>query len=254
MTGEDYRIDVPGITSGVSVTPISVFTPITPTVISKPDDLSKVGIFEITLPDNIISQTKLDGVTPADLISPGGIDTSVPGRVKITSGDLAGLELDFTGFDPGQTYTYRVVVDNKLGVFGSGKETFPGSGEYVVYDPTDTSKDKLEKGIFDALFALRDSLNSGDHRKVNDCINDIQEKTDQLLQRRVGIGSRTRHFEALRDQMLDLEVKLRDVEQNLDGADMYKLSIMMSEEQVTYEASLAAGAKIMQVSLLNFLK
>ncbi len=254
LTGDSYRIDAPGITSGITVTPVDVATSITPVVISRPDDLSKVGIFEITLPDIVISQTRLDGATQAELISEDGIDATVPGRIKIISGDLAGLELDFNGYDPGEIYTYKVVVDNKLGVFGNGAETTPGSGKYVVYDPTDTEKDDLNKGIFDALFALRDNLNNGDREGVNLNIHEIQQKTDQVLQRRVGIGSRTRHFEALRDQMMDLEVKLKDVENKLEGADMYKLSILMSEEMTTFEASLASGANMLRVSLLNYLK
>jgi flagellar hook-associated protein 3 FlgL len=254
LSGEDYRIDAPGITTGVSVSPVNVFSSIVPKIVSRPDDLTKSGVLELTLPDIVVSQTKLDGATYAELVSAGGVDSSTPGIVRITSGEFAGLELDITGYDPAETYTYKIVVDNELGVFGNGVETAPGSGEYVVYDPTTLGKDNFNKGIFDALFNLRNNLNSGDSFSTNLSVGEIQEKTDQLLQRRVGVGSRTRHFEALRNQLLDLEVKMRDVEQKLEGADMYKLSIDMSQEKTTFEASLSSGATMLNVSLLNFLK
>jgi len=70
----------------------------------------------------------------------------------------------------------------------------------------------------------------------------------------VGIGARTKHFEALKDQMLDLSTKMTEIESNLEDADLYKLSITLSQDQVTFQASLASGANMMKTTLLDFLR
>ncbi|MCL6612880.1 MAG: flagellar hook-associated protein FlgL [Peptococcaceae bacterium] len=173
------------------------------------------------------------------------------GDTIIYTGDLNGVYREVLTGDQYRIDSPGITTTTPVGVFGHGEETFPGSGVYVVYDPLVPSP---EEGIFDCLFKLRDRLNAGDHNGVDSSIGEVQQRMNQILQRRVGVGARTRHFEALKDQLMDQEIKLKDHEQKLEGADMYKLSINMSQEQVVYQASLASGASIMQISLLNFLK
>ncbi len=258
LSGDQYRIDAPGITAGYQVVPVVSSNAVLPKITQRPADLASTGIFIITRTGvdtyTITNPTNLDGVTPAPDLVVDGFAVDGSGNVITINGpnsELAGLQIDMTGTDVGDQF--KIVVDNEPGVFGHGEETAPGSGEYVVYDPT-VIKDPIDMGIFDILFRLRDSLKAGDYQATGACIGEIRFKTDQLLQRRVGVGSRTRHFEALKDQIVDLELKLKDFQMKLEGADMYKLSIVHSEEQITFQASLASGANIMKVSLLNFLK
>ncbi|MCL5935565.1 MAG: hypothetical protein M1543_03615, partial [Firmicutes bacterium] len=178
---------------------------------------------------------------------------SVAGDVITVNGaadQLEGLQINMAGTTIGDQF--KIIVDNQPGVFGHGKETAPGA--YEVYNRAVPKDSPVDEGIFDALFRLRDYLVAGNHDGTNTSIGDIRNKTDQLLQRRVGIGSRTRHFEGLKDQILDVETKLTDAKSLLESADIYKLSINMSEAQVTFQASLASGANMMKVSLLDFLK
>lgn len=244
ISGDSYRIDAPGITTGTQVAvvpPTAGVTPsgVMPTVTQRPSDLTKTGIVTITCDGSggysITGATALDGVTPV-LVS-----------------DFSGLNVDATGTNAGEQY--KITIDNRVGVFGHGEETSPGSGQYVVYDPTTAAaKSSVDTGIFDCLFKLRDALNSGNYTAVSSSVSDVQAKMDQLLQRRVAVGSRTNHFEMLKDQINDLNTKLTSAQNNLEGADMYKLSIQMSDDQVTYQASLSSAANMMKVSLLDYLK
>lgn len=176
------------------------------------------------------------------------------GDIITYTGDLNGINREVLTGDE-----YRIdqpgisTAAGTVGVFGHGTENPPLSGSYDVYN-SGSPNPPAEKGIFDILFELRDSLRNNDPVGIQAGIDNIKQKTDQLLERRVGIGSRTKHFEGLKDQMNDVEVKLTDMMDKLEGADMYKLSINMSQEQATYQASLASGANIMKVSLLDFLK
>lgn len=255
LSGENYRIDAPGITTGFQIEPLMSTTTTLPTVTQRqiPSKLNNTGIFTVTRTAgaySITNPTTLDGATPA----PGLVTSfTVVGDVITVNGaadELEGLKIDMTGVSDGDQY--KVIIDSKTGVFGHGTETAPGV--YEVYNPTVPKDNAVDEGIFDVMFRLRDNLKNGDHIGTSNIIGSIQLKLDQLLERRVGIGARTRHFEALKDQILDLETKLTESQSKLEDADVYKLSISMSQEQVTFQASLASGANIMRVSLLDFLK
>lgn len=256
LSGEDYRIDAPGITAGYKVERVMISGAALARVTQRqiPAKLANTGIITVTRTDtgfNITNPTSLDGVTPAPNLTVDGF--TVAGDVITINGPAAGLEgmqIDMTGTAVGDQFS--ITIDNKLGVFGHGTETAPGV--YEVYNPTVPKDNAVDEGIFDCLFRLRDNLKSGNNAATGNSIGEVRQKVDQLLQRRVGIGSRTRHFEALKDQMLDIEVKLKDTQVKLEGADIYKLSIDMSQKQVILQASLASGANMLQVSLLNFLK
>lgn len=128
------------------------------------------------------------------------------------------------------------------GVFGSAVDN--GDGTYTV----------TGDGIFKVLFDLRDRLNSNDSAGLQTSISDLQLETDSLLGYRVQVGARTNHFETLQSMLLDQETKLTENLKNIEGADMARLSIEYSQQQLTYEAALAAGSKMLQTSLLDFLR
>jgi flagellar hook-associated protein 3 FlgL len=137
------------------------------------------------------------------------------------------------------------------GVLGGEKGVF---GEIDAAQLEADSEAEVTDGVFKTLIDLRDALNSGDHEAVNNMVDDIQSTTDHILVQRVAVGARTRHFEAVKDQMTDQEIRLSQVMQDIQSADIARLSIDFGQQQLTYQATLSAGANIMQTSLLNFLK
>ncbi len=135
------------------------------------------------------------------------------------------------------------------GVFGLATDN--GDGTYTVSDGTPPAA--TGDGIFKVLFDLRNRLNSNDTAGIGNSIDELKQATDSLLQYRVQVGARTSHFEVLQGMLGDQEVKLTENLNNIEGADMEKLSIEYNQQLLSYQASLAAGAKNLQVSLMNFL-
>lgn len=123
---------------------------------------------------------------------------------------------------------------------------------YVNGDP-DPATD-VTGGVFEALINLKQHLENGDAEDVNTSIGELNDQHDHLLRYRVQIGARTNHFEAVRDQLGDQEVRMTQVMDNLEGADIARVSIDLARQQLSYQASLAAGAQILQTSLLQFLR
>lgn len=140
--------------------------------------------------------------------------------------------------------------DDVPGVFGLALDN--GDGTYTVCD--DTAPPATGAGIFKSLFDLRDNLRDNDAAGVQASIGDLQRETDSLLGYRVQVGARTNHFETLQSMLLDQEIKLTENLNNIEGADMARLSVEYSQQHLTYEAALAAGSKMLQTSLLDFLR
>jgi len=253
IAGTEYRVDASGVTTGIDITAENVIaksSPVFPNTNLRQTDKDIVGILKVTFDGTNVTvdnQLQLDGVTP-DLSL---VTAHSAGPVfQVTAGGLTGLQVDFTGCTAGAEYT--IVIDNRLGVFGNVDIT---SVDNAVYDPvTAPAKHDADKGIFDALFALRDRLLADDTDGLQTSIGELQAKTDQLLQHRVEIGARTSHFESLKTMMLDQEVKLTDNLNQIEGADMARLSIEVNQQLLTYNASLASSSRLMQISLIDFLK
>lgn len=142
-----------------------------------------------------------------------------------------------------------ITTSGTPGVFGTA--TDKGDGTYTVSDGS--SLPATGDGIFKVLFDLRNRLNNNDTDGIQNSIDDIKQEKDHLLQYRVQVGARTSHFESLKNMLEDQEIKLTENLNNIEGADMERLSIEYSQQLLAYQASLAAGSKILQVSLLDFL-
>ncbi len=135
------------------------------------------------------------------------------------------------------------------GVFGFATDN--GDGTYTVSDgdPLATTGN----GIFRTLFDLRNRLNNNDADGIQTSLSELDQATDNLLQYRVQVGARTNHFESVKNMLEDQDTKLTENLNNIEGSDITELSIVYNQQLLSYQASLAAGAKILQVSLLNFL-
>ncbi len=250
--GKDYRIDAPGVTSGVEVEGLNdeALSSSDPVINSRQTNTNITGVLKIKV-DAVAGTVTLDG-NITDMTDPNNpVVTNYNGVTRTfaqlgSSGDvLQGLDIDFTNSADGAEYNLSL---GKLGVFGH----VDSSG--VVYDPADTTKSDVDKGIFDVLFALRDRLNNNDAAGLQTSISEIQNKTDQLLQYRVGIGARTNHFEGIKEYIQTQEVNLTSNLDNIEGADIAELSVKVSQQQLSYNASLSIGSKIMQTSLIDFLR
>ncbi|MBM7856054.1 flagellar hook-associated protein 3 FlgL [Desulfohalotomaculum tongense] len=163
------------------------------------------------------------------------------GDTIIYKGDLNGVYREVLAGTDYRIDAPGVTTSGEPGVFGTAADN--GDGTYTVGE-----------GIFKTLFDLRNRLRNNDAQGLQESIGDLDQKINHLLRHRVAVGARSRHFESLKTQLLDQEVKLTQSLENIEGADVAKLSIEYKQQQLAYNASLAVGANIMNTSLLNFLK
>lgn len=135
------------------------------------------------------------------------------------------------------------------GVFGkltaNTIEDPPGSGQIWT---------EVSGGPLEVLKNLRDQLRAGDTAGINAALGRLDTAHDEILTHRVAVGARTRHLEAVKEQLEDQEVKLKAVLIDIQGADIAKLTVEAAQNQLVHQASLMTAANLLNVSLLQYLK
>ncbi len=93
----------------------------------------------------------------------------------------------------------------------------------------------------------RSAIGEVDLRLLDDHLN-------SLTQGRATIGARMNRLEAQSARLQDLELNVQDVLSKTEDADMARTMVEFSTHQAGYQAALQAGAKVIQPSLLDFLR
>ena len=154
-----------------------------------------------------------------------------------TAGDVA---YDATGAylgDNGQT-TRTVGGGTKVRVDANGPEAF-GTG------PTQ---------LFAVLGDIADSIRSGDSSALTDNLKKLDSASDLMKSTLSEVGARYNRVEQMKqsaqDRLLSVTSQLSDVE----DVDLPKTIMEMQLQQTSYQAALAASAKVIQPSLIDFLR
>jgi flagellar hook-associated protein 3 FlgL len=154
-----------------------------------------------------------------------------------TSGDTAyDAGGNYTG-DAGKT-TRTLGPNSKIRVDATGPEAF-GSGNTQ---------------LFTVLQGISDSLRSGDHEALDDGLAKLDKASDLMKNALSDVGARynrvTQMKQSAQDRLLSVTSQLSDVE----DVDLPKTIMDMQLQQTSYQAALAASAKVIQPSLIDFLR
>lgn len=141
-----------------------------------------------------------------------------------------------------------------IGVFG--KLASPTNPDNQIDDPMNPGQKmtKVVGGPFEVLKDLVSNLRKQDSQAIDASLKDLEIAHDDMLKHRVGIGARTRHLEAVQDQLDDQEIKLKSILVELQGTDIAKLTIEVAQNQLIHQASLMTASNLLNTSLLNYLK
>ena len=158
---------------------------------------------------------------------------------------FGGTTAGVTAYDPDGTYTgdegeltRTVGANSKVRVSATGPEAF-GSG--------DTQ-------LFTVLTNLSDAVRSGDSAAMRDNLTKLDSASNTLKTTLSEVGARYNRVEQMKqsaqDRLLTVTSQLSDVE----DVDLPKTIMEMQLQQTSYQAALAASAKVIQPSLIDFLR
>ncbi|MFS8666209.1 MAG: flagellar hook-associated protein FlgL [Limnochordales bacterium] len=109
--------------------------------------------------------------------------------------------------------------------------------------------------ILAALKDLHDALRAGNGQQIStQVIQQLDVALDRLLQVRADVGARMNRLELARDRLDEMELNLAQLVSNTEDVDIARALVDLKVSENAYRAALAAGARIIQPSLMDFLR
>jgi flagellar hook-associated protein 3 FlgL len=129
------------------------------------------------------------------------------------------------------------------------------TGEEVFGAPTSApTSSSTSDNAFAALKQLSDALGSGDQNGINQALANISTRLDKLQAARADLGARSNRVDLIKNRLDDLESNYQNLLANTEDADLAKTITDLKMAENVQNASLAAGARIIQPTLVDFLK
>lgn len=108
--------------------------------------------------------------------------------------------------------------------------------------------------VFDTLVQLRDALLANDGQTVNDLIATVDLTHEQINNLQGAMGGRLQRLELSRNQLEDGKVFTEGLISKAEDVDLTQVISELQLSQVALEAGLQAGARVLQPTLLDFLR
>lgn len=160
-----------------------------------------------------------------------GTDTNIPLITKDESGDLQ------FNHEVGRTETVDIEVSKGIKM------------------AVNVSPDGLfDEALFENIDSFLSALETGDQDELNDSIDKIQNSSLNIIQSRSELGARMNRLELIEDRLSQQEIIAKDTMAKNEGVDFEEAVMNLLTQEVIHRAALSAGSKIIQPSLIDFLR
>ncbi len=186
-----------------------------------------------------------------------------------TSSVYGGTWLTVTG----SAGNYNLSIDDGLSTFNTdGTDTNlvvtnSRTGEVLYVDTTEIARTGVDLvsvpgtyDVFNTLIIIRDVLENEkglSNVQVREQLSHLpslfEETNHVLVQAEVSIGSKIGFLDNLKYSLKDIKYNTEDEATRLQEADIAQVAIDLSRREVLYQMSLAVAAKLMSMSLLDFI-
>ncbi len=112
----------------------------------------------------------------------------------------------------------------------------------------------METDIFSHMEELVNGLRSNDDTVINAALGNLSQSIDDILDHRSALGAISNGLRLTMNKTTLEELNITGLRSKLEDIDFAETFMYYSTMAVLYEASLAAGARIMVPSLVNFLR
>jgi flagellar hook-associated protein 3 FlgL len=206
-----------------------------------------------------------DGEIKISVQKEGSVAMNMPGsRIFLGRDEKAPAT---AGPDPGSIST-SVPVRGPASMPGAGRplgeaiETTPltagdrGSGSEEKAETLGISSSWASGGVnvFNVLRDLSTGLRANDKEAVQESLDHLDEALAQVVLARAQLGSRVSTLNAATDSLQKGQVDAKTMQSTLEDADSFALVSDLNKTESTLKASLATSGKLIQPSLLDFLR
>lgn len=159
--------------------------------------------------------------------------------------DIQFISADFDKSLLAETYSRKIEIEAGVTIdIACGKTVFH----------TDTNGNAEINAVFNKLIELREKLDAGDQNAINPLISDIDKYIDNVLSERAVGGAKSKRIEIAQSRLSAYELNLTDLVGKLEDTDYAITFTSYTSQKTIYQATLAVGAKLIQPSLLDFLR
>lgn len=167
--------------------------------------------------------------------------------------------------DSGQAFTPETTTtDPTTGVVTTSPPAFTGTAggsvQRRVADGTTVKVDTDGSAVFgtgaDSVFTMVDSIVSDLRSGVNISprLNDIDSRLDAVRGAWGDVGTRQAQVERAQDNLASSSVSLENQRSGIEDLDLSKVILDLKTQEVTYQSALAVTAKVIQPTLMDFLR
>lgn len=108
--------------------------------------------------------------------------------------------------------------------------------------------------VFQVLDDIATHLEDNDQDAILDDLARIDRSADRIAIAWAEIGARTNRFELVENRILDEQIGLKQLRSEVADVDMSEAIIELKLKENVLQAALSTGARIMQVSLVDFIR
>ncbi|MGR3317851.1 MAG: flagellar hook-associated protein FlgL [Candidatus Anammoxibacter sp.] len=115
-------------------------------------------------------------------------------------------------------------------------------------------------GIFDVLIKVRDTLKNNDGlsdsaqvRELGTLLSSLDSVSDHLSVTISTFGARANSLRSTENRLEDLKIRIDLLRSSDEDADIIELVSKLASLEISFQATLAVGARISSISLLNFI-
>jgi len=109
-------------------------------------------------------------------------------------------------------------------------------------------------GLLATFDAMITALNAGDSEAAGNMLGRIDDDINNILRVRSGVGARMNRLELTANRLEDDFINFTSLMSKNEDADIAEVIMNLMNEENVYRASLSAGARVIQPSLVDFLK
>ncbi|QSZ27964.1 flagellar hook-associated protein FlgL [Aceticella autotrophica] len=108
--------------------------------------------------------------------------------------------------------------------------------------------------LLDMMDKLKTALTAGDHLSVSNMLYNIDKEMENVLAIRADAGAKSNRIDLTKNRLQSDNYNFTTLLSKNEDADMAQVITNLQMDENVYRASLAAGAKIIQPSLIDFLR
>jgi len=113
----------------------------------------------------------------------------------------------------------------------------------------------LGNDLFQNLDKIITDMETDNVTELSDVDLDILKKnTDIVLAARAQIGARVNRLEMAQNRLTELEINLTGLQSEVEGIDPAKVILDMKNQENVYRSALSVGARVIQPTLIDFLR